>query len=314
MKQLQKIVLATALVGCAGIAAAQQPLPRQISSQSSEQQGASQNGKAASVQDGIQVRPMPRYRVLASSEKMESQSKQQYLQMMQEAQSKGALAPADHPQVIRLRNIAKRIIPHTTRWNPEAAKWKWEVNLLGSPQINAFCMPGGRIGFFSGILTTLKLTDDEAAAIMGHEIAHALREHGREQMVKSTATNVGARLGGAVLSAWLGIDPGITDTVAQYGSQFASLKFSRDDEREADLIGLDLAARAGFDPRAGVVLWQKMAAASKGSPPAFLSTHPGGRERIEQMNSHMNVLLPLYARARGTSINALPPYRTTAMK
>jgi predicted Zn-dependent protease len=311
MKQLKKIVLAVSLIGCAGMAAAQQPLPRQISSTGTQQQAASQG--QATVQDGIQLRPMPRYRVLASSEKMEAQSKQQYLQLMQKAQQQGALAPNDHPQVIRLRNIAKRIIPYTTRWNPEAAKWNWQVNLLGSPQVNAFCMPGGRIAFFSGILTTLKLTDDEAAAIMGHEIAHALREHGREQMVKSTATNVGARLGGAVLSAWLGIDPNITDTVAQYGSHFASLKFSRDDEREADLIGLDLAARAGFDPRAGVVLWQKMAASNKGSPPAWMSTHPGGRERIEQMNAHMNVLMPLYARAKGTAINALPPYRTTAM-
>ncbi len=313
---IKQIVVALSLIGCAGIAAAQQPLPRQISSTSSEQgaqQNLSRDSGQATVQDGIPVRPMPKWRKLASAETIEAQSKQQYLQLMQKAQQQNALAPANHPQVIRLRNIAKRMIPYTTRWNPEAAKWNWQVNLLGSDQINAFCMPGGRIGFFSGILTKLKLTDDEAAAIMGHEIAHALREHGREQMVKSTATNVGARLGGAVLSAWLGIDPGITDTVAQYGSHFASLKYSRDDEREADLIGLDIAARAGYDPRAGVVLWQKMATASKGSPPAFLSTHPGGRERIEQMNAHMNVLLPLYARSRGASTNSLPPYRTTAM-
>ncbi len=319
MKNLKKIVVALSMIGCVSGAVAQQPLPRQISSTSSDgaQQSQGQNVQAqsgkATVQDGIQLRPMPSYRKLASSEKMEEQSRQQYLQMMRAAQQKGALAPTSEPQLIRLRAIAQRIIPHATRWNPEAADWKWEVNLLGSPEINAFCMPGGRIGFFSGILTKLKLTDDEAAAIMGHEIAHALREHGREQMVKKTATNVGARLGGAVLSAWLGIDPNITDTVAQYGSHFASLKFSRDDEREADLIGLDLAARAGYDPRAGVVLWQKMAAASKGSPPAFMSTHPGGRERIEQMNEHMGVLLPLYARVRGTSVNSLPPYRTTAM-
>ena len=314
---IKKLVVALSMVGCAGIAAAQQPLPRQISSTASEQsaqQNVSRDSKQTTVQDGIPVRPMPKWRKLASAETIESQSKQQYVQMMQKAQQQGALAPADHPQVVRLRGIAKRMVPYTTRWNPESSRWDWQVNLIGSDQINAFCMPGGRIGFFTGILTKLKLTDDEAAAIMGHEIAHALREHGREQMVKSTATNVGARLGGAVLSAWLGIDPGITDTVAQYGAQFAALKYSRDDEREADLIGLDIAARAGYDPRAGVVLWQKMAAASKGAPPAFLSTHPGGRERIEQMNNHMNVLLPLYARSRGTSTNSLPPYRTTAMK
>ena len=298
MIQLRKIVVAVSLVACAGVAPAQQQVQRQ---------------DKAVVQDGIQLRPMPKYRMLASEEKIEAQSKAQYAQMMQQAAQKGALAPADHPQVIRLRNIAKSIIPHTTRWNPAAAKWNWQVNLLGSQQINAFCMPGGRIGFFSGILTQLKLTDDEAAAIMGHEIAHALREHGREQMVKSTATNVGARLGGAVLAAVLGIDPGITDTVAQYGAQFASLKFSRDDEREADLIGLDIAARAGYDPRAGVVLWQKMGQVSRGSPPQWLSTHPGGADRIRQMQEHMDVLLPLYARAKGTSMRSLPPYRTAAL-
>ncbi|QYF94561.1 M48 family metallopeptidase [Massilia sp. PAMC28688] len=301
MNQLRKIVVAVSLAACAGMVPvqAQQQAPRQ---------------DQATVQDGIQLRPMPRYRMLASEERIEAQSKAQYAQMMQQAAQKGALAPSDHPQVIRLRNIARRIIPHTTRWNPAASKWDWQVNLIGSQQINAFCMPGGRIGFFSGILTQLKLTDDEAAAIMGHEIAHALREHGREQMVKSTATNVGARLGGAVLAAVLGIDPGITDTVAQYGAQFASLKFSRDDEREADLIGLDIAARAGYDPRAGIVLWQKMAQASKGSPPEFLSTHPGGANRIRQMQEHMDVLLPLYARAKGTTTRSLPPYRSVSIR
>jgi predicted Zn-dependent protease len=175
-------------------------------------------------------------------------------------------------------------------------------------------MPGGRVAFYTGILTKLKLTDDEAAAIMGHEIAHALREHGREQMGKSAATNVGARLGGALISAWLGIDPGVTDSVARLGAELTSLKFSRDDEREADLIGLDLSARAGFDPRAGIILWQKMAALNKASPLVLVSTHPGGADRIAQMNAHMDVLLPLYARAKGTSVRDLPPYRSIAMQ
>ena len=334
MIQLKKTAAALALVAWAGSALAQQPLPapmkpvyvpgqqsdypeqqqQQQQQQRQYQQPAQQQAKGkAVVQDGIVVRPMSRLRALTSERQVEDQSKQQYLSMMQQANQKGMLVPSDHEQSVRVRNIAKRIIPYTARWNASASKWDWQVNLINSPQINAFCMPGGRVGVFTGILSTLKLTDDEVAAILGHEIAHALREHGREQMGKSMATNVGARLGGAVLSAILGVDPGITDTVARYGAQFASLKFSRDDEREADLIGLDLSARAGFDPRAGVVLWQKMAAASKGSPPQWLSTHPGGAERIRQMNEHMDVLLPLYARARNTSERQLPPYRTTAM-
>lgn len=302
MNKYHRLILAVSLSAMTVLATAQQPLPPQ-------------KGPAeTTVQDGIQVRPMSRYRVLASQEKMDAQAAQQYKALMAQAQQKGALVPPDHPQSQRLRAIAKRIIPYTTRWNTEAAKWNWEVNLLASDQVNAFCMPGGRIGFFSGILTTLKLTDDEVAAIMGHEVAHALREHGREQMVKSTATNVVGRLIGFGVSAVFGVDPGLTDTVAQYGSQLLSLKYSRDDEREADLIGLDLAARAGFDPRAGVVLWQKMAALNKGQPMAWLSTHPGGEERIGQMNKHMNVLLPLYARTRGTSVSQLPAYRTTSLR
>jgi predicted Zn-dependent protease len=299
MHTLKKLALALSLVAMAGMAPAQQPQPA---------------AEQAQVQDGIQVRPLSRLRKLAPAEVVEQQSKQQYLALIQQANQKGVLVPASDPQVVRLRTIAKRIIPYTARWNPEAARWDWQVNLIASDQVNAFCMPGGRIGFYSGILNQLKLTDDEAAAIMGHEIAHALREHSRAQMVKSTGTNLGFRLGGAVLASILGIDPGITDTVAQYGAQFTSLKFSRDDEREADLIGLDIAARAGYDPRAGVVLWQKMATRNKRSPPEFMSTHPGGEGRIAQMNAHMDVLLPLYARAKGTTPQKLPPYRTVALK
>ena len=265
------------------------------------------------VQDGIAVKPLSRLRVLASEERLEQQAGLQYQGLLQQAKVKDALATDTNRQLIRLRAIARRIIPYTPRWNPAAAKWDWQVNLLKSTQVNAFCMPGGRIAFFNGILTTLKLTDDEVAAIMGHEITHALREHGREQQVKSTGTMLASRLLGFGLSSYLGIDPRSVDYVAQQGAQLISLKFSRDDEREADLVGLDLAARAGFDPRAGVALWQKMAQLNQRQPLALLSTHPGGQERIDQINAHLNVLLPLYARAKGTTVDQLPPYRTVGL-
>ncbi len=294
MNNIKKIVLAGVLSAYAGMAPAQNAAP-------------------TTIQDGIAVRPMSRARVLVSEDQLEAQAKQQYLGMMQEANQKGALVAANDPQVMRLRAIAQRMIPHTARWNPLAAKWDWQVNLIAAPEVNAFCMPGGRIGFFSGILTQLKLTDDEAAAVMGHEVAHALREHSRAQMVKSAGTDIGFRLGGALVASIFGLDAGITDRVAQVGAQFTSLKFSRDDEREADLIGLDIAARAGFDPRAGVAVWQKMAQLNKRAPPQFMSTHPGGADRIGRMNAHMNVLLPVYARTKGTSVQQLPPYRTIAI-
>jgi predicted Zn-dependent protease len=232
---------------------------------------------------------------------------------MSEARQKGALVPDRHPEVIRLRRIAERIIPHSARWNADAASWKWQVNLINSPEVNAFCMPGGRIAFYTGIITKLKLTDDEVAAIMGHEIAHALREHARERMVKSTGTNMVARLAGAGIAAWLGIDPQIADTVAGGASHLIGLNFSRSDEREADLVGLDISARAGFDPRAGVAVWRKMGALDKRAPIKLLSTHPGGADRIRIIEEHMHLLLPLYARSQGTSVNRLGPYRTTSL-
>jgi Zn-dependent protease with chaperone function len=294
MNQLKRLVVLLALCGCAGTAPAKdQP----------QQQG-------QVVQDGIAVRPLSRWRVLAPEQAINEQAAQQYNGLLDQARKKDALVPPNHPEAQRLRAIANRIIPFAPRWNPEAAKWKWEINLLNSKEVNAFCMPGGRIAFFTGILTRLKLTDDEVAVVMGHEIAHALREHGREQMGKSGATALGTRIGGALISGIFGIDPRVTGTVGDWLSQGVSLKFSRDDEREADLVGLDISARAGFDPRAGVALWRKMASLNRSEPIALFSTHPGGEERIAQIENHMNLLLPLYARTKGTTADRLPPYRT----
>ena len=270
-----------------------------------------QDGKGQVVQDGIAVEPLKDgmwRRMTAPEQALNEESAQQYTALMGQAREKGALVPASDPQVKRLRAIAQRNIPQTARWNPKANQWNWQVNLLRSDQVNAFCMPGGRIAFFTGIIDKLKLTDDEIAAVMGHEIAHALREHGRERMSKSTTTSLVTGIGGAILSAWSGYD---VRGAANAAGKMVVLKFSRDEEREADLVGLDIAARAGYDPRAGIALWNKMAALDgRGAPIELLSTHPGGTHRIEQIQSHMNVLLPLYARSKGVTVDRLPPYRT----
>ncbi len=229
---------------------------------------------------------------------VEQSARKQYGDMMREAASKNALGSDTHPEVIRLRRIAKEIIPHSYDWNPRAKDWKWEVNLVGSKQINAFCMPGGKIAFYSGILTQLQLTDDEVAMVMGHEIAHALREHARERMGKATATNGVAAIGSAVASVFFGVNPQLTDLVAKQGASLLNLKFSRDDETEADLVGMEIAARAGYDPRAGITLWKKMSAASKGAPPQWLSTHPSGTTRIEEIQANLPKVLPLYERTK----------------
>ena len=266
---------------------------------------------AAPAQDGIPVTSMSRLRAFSSAEEFDAQSKKQYLQMMGEAQQKGALAPDNDPQVVRLRAIARRLVPYATRWNPDAAAWKWQVNLLNAPTVNAFCMPGGRIAFYRGILTKLNLTDDEVAMVMGHEIAHALREHARAQAGKTGATSVATRLIGAGVAAYLGFDPRVGEIGSSVVTQGLALKYSRDDEREADLVGMDLAARAGFDPRSGAVLWQKMGAQSSGAPPVFMSTHPAGKERIQRMNESLPLVMPVYAKAKGLDQSRLPPYRST---
>lgn len=230
---------------------------------------------------------------LVAAEEMEQASAQQYAQMLQQARAKGALAPPDEPALQRLRNIARRLIPYATACNGAAARWRWEVNLIGSDQVNAFCMPGGKIAFYSGILDRLRLSDDEVAMVMGHEMAHALLEHASERVGK-TATTQGLLEVGAALF-------GLGDLgrlAGGLGTQLLSLRFSRSDESEADALGLVLGAEAGFDPRASVSLWQKMGAASGGAPPQWLSTHPSNGTRIRELQARLPRAQQLYAQAR----------------
>ena len=226
------------------------------------------------------------------AETVEGSAQQQYQQMMRQAQQQRALAPSSHPQLQRLRYIAARIIPFAPECNPRASSWRWEINLIGARTINAFCMPGGKIAFFHGILSELRLDDDEVAMIMGHEAAHALLEHAREQMGKNVATTGLLRLGAALLG--LG---DLGDAAARMGAQLLSLKYSRDDESQADRLGLVMAARAGYDPRKGVSLWEKMGQAGGGTPPAMLSTHPSGPQRIREIEAKFVDAMPLFERA-----------------
>jgi predicted Zn-dependent protease len=260
----------------------------------------------AQSREGVDVGNNSAFTKLVPAEQVERSAAQQYGQMLEEAAGKNALGGKDHPQVLRLRAIAQRIIPYAIEWNPRAKAWRWEVNLIGSSQINAFCMPGGKIAFYSGILKTLALTDDEVAMVMGHEIAHALREHARERMGKNAATGIGANL----LSQVLGLGQ-VGQTVTHYGAQLLTLEFSRADESEADLVGMELAARAGYDPRAGVTLWKKMGAASKGAPPQWLSTHPSGKTRIAEIEANLPKVMPLFAKAAKPARSTLMPSRTT---
>ncbi len=264
--------------------------------------GAALAALPAWAREGVDVGKQSSFTKLVSADQVERAATQQYAQLQQQAAEKKALAPDNHPQLIRLRAIEQRIRPHTYEWNERARQWRWEVNLLNSSQINAFCMPGGKIAFYFGILDKLQLNDDEVAMIMGHEAAHALREHARERMGKNMATRGALEIGSALLG--LG---NVGRSVGDLGGQLLTLKFGREDESEADLIGMELAARAGYNPAAGVTLWQKMGAANKGAPPQFMSTHPSGPTRIKDIEANLHKVEPLYARAERPPQRFEPP-------
>ncbi len=250
-------------------------------------------GAAGSALAQVDVGSASGLRKLVPAETLENSARQQYAQVLNEARTKGALAPDGHPQLQRLHTIAKKLIPHTTPWNDRARDWKWQVNLIGSKQINAWCMPGGKIAFYTGILEQLRLNDDEVAMIMGHEMAHALREHARERLAKTQATGIGL----SIASQLLGLGS-LGDAAANLGTQLLTLKYSRDDETESDLVGLEIAARGGYRPEASVSLWQKMQAASSNGGPSFLSTHPSGNNRIQELQANLPKVQHLYEQAR----------------
>ncbi|HYD76015.1 M48 family metallopeptidase [Ramlibacter sp.] len=230
-------------------------------------------------------------RMAVSSEEIQAASAQAYRDLLQEAASEGVL-DRDAAQVARVRDVTARLVPATSAFRPEALGWTWEAHLFDTNEINAFCMAGGKIGVYSGLLDRLQLTDAELAAVIGHEMAHALREHVREQVSLQQAQELPL----AILSAVTG-----NEGLAQLGDMVAdvtlSLPRSRQAELEADRIGVELAARAGFDPTAAVSLWRKMRSAGGGAPPEFLSTHPSAADREAQLVQAAQVVMPLYRQA-----------------
>lgn len=228
--------------------------------------------------------------MLVSSGELEDMAEQSYAKLKSDASGKGELN-RDAAMLKRVRAIAMRLKPHTAVFRKDAPAWNWEVNVISSKELNAFCMPGGKIMFYSGLINQLNLSDEEIAIVMGHEIAHALREHSREQVSQAMAAQTAISVGTALLG--LGqVSADISNTVYQ---ALIATKFSRTDESEADEIGLELTARSGYDPRAGVTLWQKMIAANSGGrPPEFMSTHPAEASRVQKIQSLLPTVIPLY--------------------
>ena len=196
----------------------------------------------------------------------------------------------------RVDEITGRLVAQAIKYRPETANWKWQVVVLDEPQtLNAWAMAGGKMAIYTGIVNKLRLTDDEIAQIMGHEIGHALAKHTAERMSVAAAQQLGLDLAGQLLGTG-----GVTSQLALQGAALATtvgvqLPNSRQQESEADRIGIELAARAGYDPNAAVALWRKMIQATGQTGKSdWLSTHPAGERRIEALSALGPQMMPYY--------------------
>jgi predicted Zn-dependent protease len=229
--------------------------------------------------------------MLVPSATIEQGAAEAYETELKAAREKGVLN-TNKAQLTRVTTIARRIVAATPTFRSDAAAWSWQFNVQQNKELNAYCMPGGRIMVYSGIIDSLDLSDAEIATVLGHEIAHALREHTRERVSRAYAQQL--VLSGA--AAVTGVSEGAANMANMVAEVTFQLPFSRDQESEADQIGLELMARAGYDPREALTLWKKMSAAESSGQPKFLSTHPAPKDRIKDIEKNLPRVLPLYAK------------------
>jgi len=256
------------------------------------------NGCATTTKDSVSGVNRSQFMLLPASQVV-TMSNQSYTQTLQESQKKNTLN-TDKVQLERVRSISNRLIAQVGVFRPDAVQWKWEVNVDKSDQVNAYCMPGGKIMVLTGLIDQLKATDDELGAVIGHEIAHALREHGRERMSQAYVQQFGLQALGAMLTKGTSAAVGNASMqAASVGSQlFFALPNSRLQETEADRIGLELSARAGYNPDAAITLWQKMGKLGGNKPAEFFSTHPSDTTRIAELQKLVPKVKPLYEAAK----------------
>ena len=247
--------------------------------------------KSTTIQGAVGVK-RKQFMILSTAQ-VNNGAKQAYSQVLTNSNKKSILNK-DKKTLARLQNILNRLVPHTAIFKKDAINWKWEVNLIESDQLNAWCMPGGKIIFYSGIIKKLKLNDDQIAAIMGHEMSHALREHGREQASRIFVTNTAISLTAQLLGTG---DIGVSLS-KRIANVTLNLPNSREAEREADRMGVELSARAGYDPKAAILVWTKMSKISKSNPPEVLSTHPIHKNRIKDLIKYSKIVEPLYINAK----------------
>jgi predicted Zn-dependent protease len=223
---------------------------------------------------------------LVSEAAVDQSAAKAYQDLLAQARAHNAL-DRDRAMVARVDGIAQRLIPATGAFRADAPRWPWEVHVITADEVNAWCMPGGKIAVYTGLIDKIKPTDGELAAVLGHEIAHALREHGRERASEQLVEQFGL----GVLGALTGVNANLAQTIADVT---ITLPHSRTQETEADRIGVELAARAGYDPRAAISLWQKMSQLGGAQPPQFLSTHPSNETRLADLKVYSAKVMPLY--------------------
>jgi predicted Zn-dependent protease len=238
-------------------------------------------------------------RMALSSQEVNAEAAKAYAQMMADAQKKGAL-DKDAAQLARVKTIVGRLIPQTAAFRDDAPKWAWEAHVLSTDEVNAWCMPGGKVAVYTGLINKLQVSDDELAAVLGHEMGHALREHTREQMSQQAITQTA--IGG--LGALFGIGDLGQSLAGAVANVTLQLPKSRGMETEADRIGVELAARAGYNPQAAVALWQKMEKLGGSQPPKWLSTHPPSADRVADLQNQIQKVMPLYQAAKGSTASA----------
>lgn len=246
--------------------------------------------------------PTGRKQLMIVSEDMAiAASKQAYVQQLEPYEKKGELN-SDPETVARVRRITSRLIPQAIKMRPETNAWEWSINVIDDPEtVNAWAMAGGKMAIYTGLIDKLEATDDEIAQVMGHEIAHALAKHTAERMSVAMASQVG------ILAIGIATDrPGATMSAAAAAAALAiTLPNSRTAEAEADRIGIELAAKAGYDPEAAVTLWEKMAKVGGEGPPQFLSTHPAPSNRRETLQRLAPQMSSYYEQSKTSS---LPTY------
>lgn len=244
------------------------------------------------------------FRNLIPSPMLEAQAAAEYAEIVRGAAHSNRIYPDTDPRVQRVRAIVDRLQPYSLKWSDRVKHWKWEIAVIQSPDIRMYALPGGKIVVYGGLLDRVKLNENELGVLFAHEIAHAVREHARERLGEQQA---GQMASGSVPQLFGLADLGVFPL--GIGSQLIEMRYGRADETEADVIGGDIASRAGFDPRAALTLWDKLAVATHSErDQGFIYTHPYSAARRQDLMKRLPDMLPLYAKAIGTPLDALPDY------